>query len=52
MNDEPVSPLRRRMIEDMKCIGLDLIGQVSDLGVVLRASDRFDQQATATGWLC
>jgi len=34
------------------CIGLDLIGQVSDLGVVLRASDRFDQQATATGWLC
>jgi cell division protease FtsH len=34
------------------CIGLDLIGQVSDLGVVLRASDRSDQQATATGWLC
>jgi transposase len=38
--------------EKFTCIGLDLIGQVSDLGVVLRASDRFDQQATATGWLC
>ena len=34
------------------CIGLDLIGQSSDLGVRLRASDRSAQQATATGWLC
>ena len=34
------------------CIGLDLIGQLSDLGVRLRASDRSAQQATATGWLC
>ena len=39
-------------VSKMTCIGLDLIGQVSDLGVVLRASDRSDQQATATGWLC
>src|SRR5512144_1032389 len=31
------------------CIGLDLIGQLSDLGVRLRASDRSAQQATATG---
>jgi uncharacterized protein (UPF0335 family) len=38
--------------DDLKCIGSDLIGQVSDLGVDLRASDRCDQQATATGWLC
>jgi RNA-directed DNA polymerase len=41
-----------RYADDIICIGLDLIGQVSDLGVVLRASDRSDQQATATGWLC
>ena len=34
------------------CIGSDLIGQSSDLGVRLRASDRSAQQATATGWLC
>jgi NAD(P)H dehydrogenase (quinone) len=34
------------------CIGLDMIGQSSDLGVRLRASDRSAQQATATGWLC
>jgi hypothetical protein len=34
------------------CIGLDLIGRVSDLGVRLRASDRSDQQATARGWFC
>lgn len=34
------------------CIGLDLIGQVSDLGVVLRASDRSDQQAAGMAWLC
>ena len=39
-------------IDDMICIGLDLIGQVSDLGVRLRVSDRSAQQATATGWLC
>jgi ParB-like chromosome segregation protein Spo0J len=38
--------------EDIICIGSDLIGQVSDLGVGLRVSDRCDQQATATGWLC
>jgi hypothetical protein len=38
--------------EKIICIGLDLVGQVSDLGVGLRASDRCDQQATATGWLC
>ena len=37
---------------DIICIGLDLIGQVSDLGVRLRASDRSDQQVTAAGWLC
>ena len=36
----------------VSCIGLDLIGQSSDLGVRLRASDRSAQQATATGWLC
>ena len=36
----------------LKCIGLDLIGQSSDLGVRLRPSDRSAQQATATGWLC
>ena len=36
----------------LSCIGLDLIGQLSDLGVCLRASDRSAQQATATGWLC
>ena len=36
----------------VKCIGLDMIGQLSDLGVRLRASDRSDQQATAMGWLC
>ena len=33
-------------------IGLDLIGQSSDLGVRLRASDRSAQQAAATGWFC
>ena len=32
-------------------VGLDLIGQSSDLGVRLRASDRSAQQATATGRL-
>src|SRR6266511_2221216 len=32
----------------IKCIGLDRIGQLSDLGVRLRASDRSAQQATAT----
>ena len=37
---------------DMTCIGLYLIGQSSDLGVRLRASDRSAQQATATDWLC
>jgi hypothetical protein len=36
----------------VKCIGLDLIGQSSDLGVCLRASDGSAQQATATGWVC
>ena len=41
-----------RVVRLSMCIGSDLIGQVSDLGVSLRASDRFDQQATATGWLC
>ena len=35
-----------------KCIGSDLVGQASDLGVRLRVSDRSDQQATATGWFC
>lgn len=34
------------------CIGSDLVGQVSDLDVRLRASDRSDQQVTAMGWLC
>ena len=34
------------------CKGLDLIGQLSDLGVCLRASDRSAQQATATRWFC
>ena len=34
------------------CIGLDMIGQSSDLGVRLRASDRSAQQAAATGWFC
>ena len=34
------------------CIGSDLVGQVSDLGVRLQVSDRSDQQATATGWFC
>ena len=34
------------------CKGMELIGQVSDLGVGLRTSDGCDQQATATGWLC
>src|SRR5512144_1228543 len=38
--------------ERLTCIGLDLIGQLSDLGVRLRASHRSAQQATATGWLC
>ena len=38
--------------ETIKCIGLDMIGQSSDLGVRLRASDRSAQQAAATGWLC
>jgi len=44
----------KRAIEDalLMCIGLDLVGQVSDLGVRLRVSDRSDQQATATGWFC
>ena len=37
---------------DINCTCLDLIGQSSDLGVRLRASDRSAQQATATGWLC
>jgi hypothetical protein len=36
----------------MTCIGLDLIGQLSDLGARLRVSDRSAQQAIATGWLC
>ena len=36
----------------LTCIGLDMIGQLSDWGVRFRASDRSDQQATATGWLC
>ena len=40
-----------RYADDIICIG-DLIGQSSDLGVRLRASDRSAQQATATGWLC
>ena len=34
------------------CIGLDMIGQVSDLGVRLRASDGSDQQAAGMAWLC
>ncbi len=42
---------RSRVLRIM-CIGLDMIGQSSDLGVRLRASDRSAQQATATGWLC
>ena len=42
----------RQRREGVSCIGLDLVGQVSDLGVGLRASDRWDQQATAAGWLC
>ena len=42
----------REAVREFKCIGLDLIGQLSDLGVRLRASDRSAQQATATGWLC
>ena len=36
----------------MICIGLDMIGQLSDLGARLRVSDRSAQQAIATGWLC
>ena len=40
------------LIAHVICIGLDLIGQVSDLGVVLRASDRSDQQAAGMAWLC
>ena len=36
----------------VSCIGLDMIGQVSDLGVRLRASDRSDQQAAGMAWLC
>jgi hypothetical protein len=36
----------------VNCIGLDMIGQVSDLGVRLRASDRSDQQAAGMAWLC
>jgi transposase-like protein len=34
------------------CIGLDRIGQLSDLGVRLRTSDRSDQQAAGMAWLC
>ena len=49
---DAVAARQKRSACSIICIGLDLIGQVSDLGVGLRASDRFDQQATATGWLC
>ena len=34
------------------CIGLYMIGQLSDLGVRLRASDRSAQQAAGMAWLC
>jgi hypothetical protein len=51
--DDIDAALYRGEIEPaIRCIGLDLIGQLSDLGVCLRASDRSAQQATATGWLC
>ena len=43
--------LAKRASEE-NCICLDLIGQSSDLGVRLRASDRSAQQAAATGWFC
>ncbi len=36
----------------MNCIGLYLIGQLSELGVRLRASYMSDQQAAGMAWLC
>jgi hypothetical protein len=44
--------LAEAVLQIIMCIGLDLIGQSSDLGVCLRASDGSAQQATATGWVC
>jgi hypothetical protein len=35
----------RFIVTSLRCIGLDVIGQLSDLGVRFRASDRSDQQA-------